>query len=347
MTTIRLAEDGDRPKWDAFVKAHEEFGPFVCYAWKQAVEKAYHHRTYYLMCEDDGGTVQGVLPLIFVKPPLFRGTLVSLPFCDYGGVLTNGADSTSMLIDHALVLASSIKARLEVRCQQPQPGLASRSLGVISHKVRMLLDLPENSDILWNGFKSKLRSQIKRPQKDGLTFNIGGLDLCDDFYQVFRVNMRDLGSPIHSRAWISAISECFGNNARIGIVYDDQKPVAAGIILTCQDTVTIPWASALNEYNRSSPNMLLYWGFLQYACDNGFKRFDFGRSSPGEGTFKFKEQWGSAPVPLYWYGEGFSDEEIPAITQGRLRQEIAKTWSRLPQGLVDKAGPIIRRYITL
>ena len=36
-------------------------------------------------------------------------------------------------------------------------------------------------------------------------------------------------------------------------------------------------------------------GFQKYAF------FDFGRSSEGEGTYKFKKQWGAKPTPLVWY----------------------------------------------
>lgn len=47
--------------------------------------------------------------------------------------------------------------------------------------------------------------------------------------------------------------------------------------------------------------MLLYWAMLEYACDQGYRQFDFGRSTPGEGTCRFKEQWGAKSHQLYWY----------------------------------------------
>ncbi|MEZ5583585.1 MAG: GNAT family N-acetyltransferase [Candidatus Competibacteraceae bacterium] len=63
----------------------------------------------------------------------------------------------------------------------------------------------------------------------------------------------------------------------------------------------IPWASSLRKYNSLSPNMLLYWSVLEFACKKGYRIFDFGRSTPGEGTYRFKEQWGAKPVQLYWH----------------------------------------------
>ena len=100
-----------------------------------------------------------------------------------------------------------------------------------SHKVRMLLDLPESSEILMKSFKSKLRSQIKKPIKAGLYSQIGGSELFEKFYDVFSENMRDLGSPVHSKAFIRNVLEEFKENAKIIIVYNDLEPVACSLVV--------------------------------------------------------------------------------------------------------------------
>lgn len=348
MPGVKIADSHDKIRWDDFVISHEDAGPYHLFAWKEAVESAYGHRSYYLITEDQGGGVQGVLPLIHVKLPFLKGTLVSLPFCDYGGILALSEEAKEILFQAAIELAAKLKARLEIRLKAPDPLFeGSQRLRVLSHKVRMVLDLPESSETLWNGFKSKLRSQIKRPQKDGLEFTLGSADLVDDFYCVFSANMRDLGSPVHSKAWIDAVVQSFSARAHIGVVYAASKPVASGILLVCNGMGSTPWASALSEYNRSSPNMLIYWGFLKYASDHGIKRFDFGRSTSDEGTYKFKEQWGAVPFPLYWYGDGFSSASGHEGTAGKIRPVIEKVWSRMPQKFADTLGPMVRKYITL
>ena len=64
--------------------------------------------------------------------------------------------------------------------------------------------------------------------------------------------------------------------------------------------IEIPWASSIRDFNPLCPNHLLYWHAMETAVAEGVDVFDFGRSTPGEGTFKFKEQWGAEPVPLHW-----------------------------------------------
>jgi len=344
----RLARDDDQTEWDTYVRSHENAGPYHLFAWKRAVEHAYGHTCFYIISEYENGKVVGILPLVLVKPPLLPGTIVSLPFCDYGGVLSTETAAMEAMYNHAMQIAEVAGARMDIRCRRTEPVLTdTHGLVEISHKVRMILDLPENSELLWNSFKSKLRSQIRKPQKDGLTFTLGSIELLHDFYAVFRLNMRNLGSPVHARNWIESVIRFFHEDAHVGVVYWGGTAVAAGIILACRDTISIPWASALSEYSRSSPNMLLYWGFLSYACNNGFRRFDFGRSTPDEGTYRFKEQWGARPVPLYWYGAGNAGLKVSTPGGGSIRKNVEAIWSRLPQGLVDRMGPILRKYITL
>jgi FemAB-related protein (PEP-CTERM system-associated) len=347
MPTVKIADSDDKRRWDDYVISQADAGPYHLFAWKEAVESAYGHRAIYLIAQDSSGHIQGVLPLVLVRPPFFRATLVSLPFCDYGGMLVEDDEVKDVLLQTALELSRRHKAQLELRLKTPEIMVQSLpSLSATSHKARMVLDLSGNSENLWDTFKSKLRSQIKRPQKEGLEFVLGSYDLVDDFYKVFSVNMRDLGSPVHSRTWIKAVVHSYADKSHIGIVYAGKLPIAGGIILECNTTVSLPWASALSEYSRSSPNMLLYWGFLKYAGDNGFRHFDFGRSTPGEGTYRFKEQWGALPVPLFWYGEGFSNPSGHDVA-GKIRPIIEKTWARIPQKVTDTLGPMVRRFMTL
>ena len=345
---IRRARDSDQRLWDDYVLSHPLGGPYHLFAWKRAVERAYYHECLYLMAQDGGGAVRGVFPLVLMKPPLLRPVLVSLPFCDYGGVLGDGPEPAGELVAHALELSESCRAEPDIRCRQPMPLLGQSPLFAVSnHKVRMVLDLPESAAELWEGLKSKLRSQIRSPEKEGMQFRMGSFELIDEFYAVFCRNMKDLGSPVHARQWFESVLEAFGERARVGAVYHRGRAVAAGIVLECGRTLTVPWASALREYAHLSPNMLLYWGFLEHACEGGFRRFDFGRSTPDEGTYRFKQQWGASPEPLFWYSPAGGEAKPAPAKKNGARKLAEKAWSSLPQAVADTLGPRVRRFISL
>ena len=343
---VRLAQESDQSAWDEYVHHHPKGSAYHLMAWKRAINKAYGFDACYLLAEDQG-RVTGVLPLILFPASFFKKQYISLPFCDVGGVLADNASVADALAGQAVALArrDSIE-RIEIRAEY-NPEKNGGLVGTLQ-KVRMVLDLPGDSEALLAGLKAKLRSQVKKPMRDGLSSRMGGLELLDDFYAVFVHNMRDLGSPVHSRRWIEAVVQCYGQQARITMVYTHEgQPAAAGVMLLHPAVVSNPWASSLRSCKHLNPNMLLYWTMLSFAADNGFPCFDFGRSTPGGGTHKFKQQWGAREVPLQWT-ELLSSQILPTGTSPSPLREIAeKVWRRLPLNLTASFGPYVRRHIPL
>ena len=143
--------------------------------------------------------------------------------------------------------------------------------------------------------------------------------------------------------------ENFASNAKMGLVDFNEKTIGGGIILTVGNKVSIPWASTLRKYNHLAPNMSLYWNVLEYSCDNSFKLFDFGRSSNGEGTFRFKAQWGAKPINLDWYSIKFGHNQIEKYqgTTSQSRHFFAALWRNLPLSIANSVGPFVRKHISL
>jgi len=140
----------------------------------------------------------------------------------------------------------------------------------------------------------------------------------------------------------------FSEKAKIVMVYKDKQPLAASLIIGFKDTLENPWASALREYSRLSPNMLLYWTMLEYACDNDYSYFDFGRSSPDEGTYKFKKQWGAEPITLHWHYISIKGKSADTETSEKSKFEKAiNLWQKLPVSVTKIIGPMIRKHIEL
>lgn len=356
MITVKQATLSDHARWDEFVENHPDASPYHLSAWLKAVETAYQHRCFYLIAEQEN-TLIGILPLVIIKPPLLSGSLCSLPFCDVGGVLSHNEQAAAELLKAATAIAQqhtsgkmALRASAPVSTEpapdsKPDPGSEAQN-----QKVRMLLNLPESAEQLFASFKAKLRSQVRKAEKNGISYRQANDQYAlDAFYTVMQANMRLLGSPVHAKQWFEQIIHQYGDKAQIGLAEKDGLVIGAAIILLCGQTVTVPWASTLAEYNRLSPNMLLYWGLLSYAADNGYKRFDFGRSSIGEGTYRFKKQWGATPIALDW--KEYDQQGLVTVSaapgNSKLRPLIASTWAKLPEPITNKLGPIFRRYISL
>ena len=338
---VRSYDDGTA--WDRYVLNHVGASGYQLIGWRQVVERSFGHQTFYLMARDERAQVRGVLPLVFVSSRLFGRFLVSMPFVNYGGVLADTTEAQQALLEAAVSRATDLGAtHIELRHQN----LLGLDWTSKQHKVSMRLDLPREPEALWKGFPSKLRSQIKRAMKEQLTVRIEGAELLDDFYRVFARNMRDLGTPVYVRRFFEKILEAFPKGARICAVYLGPQPVAAGFLYGFQTTLEIPWASSDRRYNHLSTNMLLYSSALEYACREGFELFDFGRSTPGGSTYRFKEQWGARPVPLYWHHWSRDRRPVPDVSPANSKYGLAiRTWKRLPVALTRLIGPSIVRSI--
>ncbi|WP_336366668.1 FemAB family XrtA/PEP-CTERM system-associated protein [Marinobacter sp. C2H3] len=341
--------------YDAYVASHPRATPYHCSAWLVAVQAGYGHRAW-IVSAHRGERLCGILPIVEVRRPFGPRALVALPFCDLGGPLADDSEAYTALEAQALRLAQTLKVQsIELR----QEGLmmdpeAERDIAVAPAKVRMLLPLPDSADTLFQGFSAKLRSQIRKAEKNGLTAEIvRGADAITAFYRVYADNMHRLGSPAHSLRWYLALGDAYGEDLRVGLVRLEHTVVGAGIVLIEGNRACIPWASTLAEYNRLAPNMLLYWTLLSQMANGGVQTFDFGRSTPGEGTYRFKKQWGAQPQALDWRTRTVGAEKTPPHTrasagpEGRLRAVAEQLWRRMPLSMATWLGPKLRRYITL
>jgi FemAB-related protein (PEP-CTERM system-associated) len=338
---VRLLETRDQKRWDEYVQAFPGSSIYHLSAWKRVLEPSLGHPAYYLYAEDEDKGLVGVLPLTHMKSWLFGSRLISLPCFNYGGVCAGDSAVQMALIRQAMEIARTVGAQhIELRQAESYPW----QLPVKQHRVAMVLDLPGSWSALWQGFSAKLRNQIRKGEQQGFEFRQGGEEELESFYQVFSRNMRDLGTPVQGKKLFQAVLATFPERARICTVYRGAKPLASGLVLGFRDTLEIPWASSLREYNSSCANMLLYWGVLRYACDAGYAFFDFGRSAPCSGTCRFKAQWGAKPRPLYWYYWLREGGDLPALHPENPKYHLAiQLWKRMPLPLSRALGPLLAR----
>src|SRR5687768_9492836 len=117
---VREAAPADFSRWDEFVAGCGEATFFHRSGWKTVIEQAFGHRTHFLLAEADG-RIEGVLPLAEIDSFLFGHTIVSLPFCVYGGIAAESERARHALDERARELARERRVdHLEYRCRVPQ-----------------------------------------------------------------------------------------------------------------------------------------------------------------------------------------------------------------------------------
>jgi FemAB-related protein (PEP-CTERM system-associated) len=329
----RLAVPADRARWDRYVLASpgSHFGQRM--AWKDVVERTYGCPAHYFLAEE-GDVVRGVLPL-FEK----RGRQPIL-FSAPGGML---ADDDSV----AATLLTPARERverggfeyLELRDQRRAwPGLATNE-----EHVTLVLTLAPDVETQWKAFDAKLRNQVRKAQKSGFTVRWGREHLAD-FHRVLLENMRDLGSPIRGPGYYRAVLDALAGDAELLVIDREGAPAGAMFVVTHGDLVTDPWASSLRRHFAWCPNHMLYWEAVQRAILAGRRTFDFGRSQWESNTFRFKQQWGATPVPLYYqYLLGKADK-IPTLADQKSSLDVAvRVWQKLPVPVAGWLGEPVKR----
>ena len=332
--------DGRESTWDAFVASTPD-GTFCHLAsWRGVMDDVLGHECLYAWAYDDTGRGHALLPLVRVRSRLFGDYLVSMPFLNAGGPI-GSPEGVAALLDYAVTKARSFGVRLlELRMQRPVP----TSLRVSSRKITVRLALPESSDALWKRLDAKLRSQIRRPQKEGFVMRFG-VHQVGAFYEVFTRNMRSLGTPVLPLRFFERIAGLLPAAVACGVVYRGEQPVAAGFGFLWKDELEMTWASSLREYSRQAPNMLLYWSFLEYAIGHRVRTFDFGRCTPGGGTHHFKLQWGGVDALLPWV-QWSSRNVVTTPSPDRPAYKLAAAvWRRLPLAVTNRIGPLLARQL--
>jgi FemAB-related protein (PEP-CTERM system-associated) len=336
---IEHASDAD---WDAFVATHPAACAYHYSGWPRLIGRTFGHETR-MLAAYDGPAITGVLPLVVMRSRLFGRFVVSLPFLNAGGMLTGDPGAAQALVGAAVEIARKTRAEyLELRhTSRLCPQLIERR-----HKVAMSVQLQETVEEQWSVLDRKIRNQVRKAERSGLSVQAGGSELLRSFYDVFVRNMRDLGTPVFPFRLFEETLKTFPKSTHVFCVYKDHRPLAGAIAHVRGTWVEVIWASALREFSPLCANTLLYWHMMQAAIGAGCRTFEFGRCTPDEGPFHFKRQWGASPHPLVWeYWSRSGALTVDASPNNPRYARAVELWRRLPLPVTAALGPRIVRGI--
>ena len=341
MVIVAMSEEDGR-RWSEFIKTLPHASHYHRWGWKQVIEDAFGWPTYYLMAEEAGQTV-GVLPLVWQKSRLFGSFLTSLPFLSGGGVAARSQAVEEGLVQEASAVARRLNvSHVELRYRRkPQLELPCKT-----SKVAVVRPVEPNGEKMLRELPHKVRSDVRKVLKSEMSAEFGGEEFLRDFYRLFAINMRNLGTPVYSRGFYRSMLRVFPNDCFVCLVRHRGKPIAGSFLMGYRDTLEAGWSSSLYEYLALKPNMFLYWNILCFAGERGYRTFDFGRSTIDSGTYRFKMQWGSQVVPLYWAYWLASGDSPPELNPNNPKYRLAiGLWRHLPVTVTNLLGPTIARCL--
>lgn len=154
--------------------------------------------------------------------------------------------------------------------------------------------------------------------------------------------MNYLGTPVHSFNFFNKLGQTFPENIFIASVELSNTIIASLYLITFNNTVLSGWGSSLNRYLNYAPNNFIYWNAIQWASENNYSTFDFGRSQLNSGTYYFKQKWKGNEIPLKY--SHFCENSTESKDASDYKS-YSKIWKKLPSQLTKVLGPAIRKYI--
>jgi serine/alanine adding enzyme len=342
---VELEEAGRQADWQAYVQSAPNASMYHALEWRDILLRTFGHRSRYLMALS-GRRVCGVLPLIEMRSTMCGHFLVSLPFLNYGGILADTPECQSALASVAVNLAGGRGARhIELRQSFAAGGWAQSGWTLRQHKASLVVPLSADPDVHWRQLSSRLRGKVRKAEKSGATFSAGGVEALDEFYRVFSLNMRNLGTPVYSSEFFRNIVR-LAKDATVLMVHRAGRPVAGAIALRRSERMELPWICSDYAQARFNVNEFLYWRAIERACISGTRELDLGRSTIGASTYRFKMQWNPKAYPLFWYYWLAPGYGLPELSPANPKYAPAiALWQKMPIGLANRIGPWIIRNI--
>jgi len=340
LPAVRALTPSDVTSWNAFVVAQPDGTFFHRAEWRDVLTRAFGHRTHYLLAEANGRIV-GVLPLAEVRSALFGHSLISTPFCVYGGIVADRPAAHAALTEAACRLARELGVDyLEMRNRWRQyPDWPVKDTYVTFRKP---IDADPEKNML--AIPRKQRAMVRKGLKAGLAAEID-TDV-DRLYRLYSESLRNLGTPVFSRRYVETLREVFSDDCEILTVVHGGAAVASCLSFYFRDEV-LPYYGGGTSLARSvAGNDFMYWEVMERARERGKRLFDYGRSRRGAGSGDFKRNWGFEAEPLCYEYYLVKRKEMPNLSPANPTYGRAiDIWRRLPLKVTQVLGPPVAKYL--
>ena len=341
----------DRDEWNSFVESNG--GPaYAHWGWGDAVASYGHDRWHLVARDRETGAIAGALPLQYVNSRLFGSQLLSPAFAERGSITL--ADDGSA--DAKRLLLAQAKQMAETRDVDVVSLRGSRVDGTDDFVekedyVTFQVSVDRDPDAVRSDVKESRRRQIEQAAENpSLRFRVGdSLEDLREYYRLYLESMRGHGSPPHSFEFFRTLWDRLypDGNFRLSLITRNGSLINGMIDLSLGSTV-YQWG-VITDYEHRDLNggSLLLWKSLQWAAENGYDTYEFGRTREGSGVYMFKKSFGGSKV---WYRDlhYFPDDETELPDPDDDKYERAREiWQRLPLPVTRVVGPQIRKRIGL
>ena len=317
MTHLSIIEPGNSSEWDRFVEAHPFGQIYHLSSWKRILERCFKHiRGYFFIIKNETNKeIAAGIPAYKVSSILLGNRLVCAPFATLFDPLISNSGQLSELSNMLIEASARLKCSyVEIKTHQAGCHFENPAYGESRFFKLHYLKLDSTLDAIRRNFhRTCVRQRIARAEKSGLQVKIAQTksDLLD-FYNLLVMTRIRRGLPPQPFAFFLALWDEFKPSDRLTVMIAQKngQSIAALMLLSFKDRVTVECAASNEIFNCYSPIHYLFWEAIKLAHGKGYRILCFGRTSPKNlSLMDFKERWGtqSMDIPHFYYPRYLAD----------------------------------------
>ncbi len=298
---IEIVHELPAEKWRKFVEQHPAGNIFQTPEMHSVFEHTQNYYPHLIAGLDQKKNILAIIPAVNVTlyPKFFP--MISTRTISYGGILLHEAHA----VNHEILKACTARFKkqalfIEFRNHQNMASfsdiLQENDYDFEDH-INYEINTKASTEILWKNISNQARRNIKKSQKANLTIrDIDHIDELEMLYKFLNQTFDAVKVPTPDFSLFQGIYDILvpKQMAKITLVYQQEKPLAAGVFLTYKGIMYSWYYSADDAYRKLFPTDAMIWHNIQWCHENGFHTFDFqwaGRRNETYGVRRFKEKY--------------------------------------------------------
>lgn len=281
------------PNWNEILPVHPDRSFFHLSEWARVLQETYRYAPCYFTL-NDGGLVQGLLPIMEVNSCLSGRRGVGLPFTDLCNPLVPDSSTFQKLLADAVAYGASRRWKyLELRGGRGLLPSAQASQTYYGHELSLI----DDEQGLFAGLKGSVRRAIRKAEKLGLTVEIlKDLEALREFYALQCRTRKKHGLPPQPLRFFLKIHEHILSREKgiIVLARQGRRTVAGALFFHFGEQAIFKYGASNEAQQGLRGNDLVMWEAIKHYAGHGFKILNLGRTSlANEGLRRFKLAWGA------------------------------------------------------
>jgi len=284
---------------------------------------------------------------------IFGTRLISLPFSDYGGPLSDNTNlfEIGLTLSKAVDFLAVEHSARYVLFKSASLGLAqvllSKGFNTIRNLGTYVVDLNRPFSEIESGFAKDVRRRMRKGEQDGLEI----LDQQDDdsieeFYSIYLRDMKRHGSPPHNRRYFKRIWKTFGQSGELRLVGCNYQGNTIGFALHLlyKHTALFYMGVWPGNARRMGVPAFLIANSIKSFSEGGYRIYDFGRTVYPSSEAAFKQSFGGNYRSQNSLVRIYNGDEFLEQSNWKYRT-LSNVLRVTPLALLGKIGPMLKQQL--